>query len=163
MTATNVTPARSISVAYVWRIWCGTMRALIAAAVATQQFLLDQLILLRGEWARQTVIPSGNIIRDEQVGQGRELLGPGKFFQHASQVDHIPGTSVGSPWRVVRPQEGQPAEKVRIATQLIERVNLRILSAQVKEERPDCIPIAADGRITQRGRYRFRRWLEELG
>src|ERR1019366_3030582 len=35
--------------------------------VAAQQFLLDQLILFRGQRARQTVIPSGNIIGDEQV------------------------------------------------------------------------------------------------
>ena len=71
--------------------------------IAAQQFPLDQLILFRGQWARQTVLPSGNIIRDEQVGQRRNLLGPGKFFQHASQVDYIPGASVGSPWRVVQP------------------------------------------------------------
>jgi hypothetical protein len=43
MTATNVTPARSISVAYVWRIWCGTMRALIPAAVATSRRALRSL------------------------------------------------------------------------------------------------------------------------
>ena len=91
------------------------------------------------------MLPSGNIIRDEQVGQGWNLLGPSKFFQHASQVDHRPGASVGNQWRVVRPQEGQPAEKVWITTQLIERVNLRIVSAQVKEEGPDRISIAADG------------------
>jgi hypothetical protein len=91
------------------------------------------------------MIPSGNIIRDEQMGQGRNLLGPGKLFQHASQVDHIPGAGVGSAWRVVRSQESQPAEKVRITTQLMERVNFRILGAQVKEEGSNYIPIAADG------------------
>ena len=104
-----------------------------------------QLILFRGQGARQIVLPSGNIIRDEQVGQSRNLLGPGKFFQHASQVDHRPAASVGSQWRVVRAQEGQPAEKVWITAQLIERVNLRIPSAQVHEEGPDRISIAADG------------------
>jgi hypothetical protein len=63
----------------------------------------------------------------------------------------------------VRAQKGQPAEKVWITAQLLERVNLRILSAQVHEEGPDRISIAADGGITERSRHRFRRWLEELG
>ncbi len=69
------------------------------------------------------------------MGQGRKLLGPGEFFQHAAQVDHILGARDGGQWRVVRPQEGQPAEKMGIATQLIERANLRILSAEINEER----------------------------
>jgi hypothetical protein len=34
---------------------------------------------------------------------------------------------------------------VWIATQLVKRVNLRILSAEITEEVPDCCEIAADG------------------
>jgi hypothetical protein len=60
-------------------------------------------------------------------------------------MDHIAGASVSNEWRVVRPQEGQPAEKVWIAAQLIERANRRIPSAQVSEEMPDSRAIAADG------------------
>jgi hypothetical protein len=63
----------------------------------------------------------------------------------------------------VRPQELQPAENVRITTQLIERVNFRILSAEKTEEVPGCGAIATDGFIRKRSRYRFRRWPEELG
>jgi hypothetical protein len=44
---------------------------------------------------------------------------------------------------------GQPAEKVWITTQLIERVNLRILSAEISEEVPGCGAIAADGFIRE--------------
>ena len=29
---------------------------------------------------------SGNIVRDEQMGKGWDLLSPGEFFQHAPQV-----------------------------------------------------------------------------
>ena len=35
------------------------------------------------------VIPAGHIVTTEQMGESRELLGPGEFFQHAAQVDHI--------------------------------------------------------------------------
>jgi hypothetical protein len=102
------------------------------------------MILLPGERARQRTFFSGNIIRDEQVGQGRELLGPGEFFQHTTQVDHIPGAIDGTPRRVARSQEGQPAEEVWIAPQLLRGANLRILSAEINEEVPDGCTVAPD-------------------
>ena len=67
---------------------------------------------------------AGNIVTTEQMGKGRQLLRPGEFFQHTAQVDHIVGARNRGQWRVVRPQEGQPTEDMRIAAQLIERVNL---------------------------------------
>jgi len=103
------------------------------------------LILLGSQRARQTVFLTGNIVATKQMGKSRELLGPGEFFQHAAQVDHIPGASDGSQWRVARAQEDQPAEKVWITTQLLERVNLRILSAEINEEVPDGCTVAPDG------------------
>ena len=70
------------------------------------------------------------------MGKSRELLGPGEFFQHAAQVDHIPGATDIGPRRVARSQEGQPAEKVWITSQLIESVNLGIASAEINKEVP---------------------------
>src|ERR1039458_3802794 len=51
---------------------------------------------------------------------------------------------------------------MRIAAQLIERVNRRMASAQINEEVPDSTAIGGDGCIPQRSRHRFRRRLEEL-
>src|SRR4051794_19549133 len=68
--------------------------------IAPTQFLLDQLILLRSQRARQTVFLAWNIVPAEQMGQSRELLSPSQLFQHATEVDHIDGACLVSQWRV---------------------------------------------------------------
>src|ERR1700676_3043266 len=57
--------------------------------IAPQQFLLDQLILLGSQRSWQVVLLAGNIVATEQMSKTWELLGPGEFFQHPPQVDHI--------------------------------------------------------------------------
>ena len=91
------------------------------------------------------VLRAGNVVTTEQMGKGRQLLGPGEFFQHAAQVDDIVGACNRGQWRVVRPQESQPTEDMGIAAQLIERVNRRILSAEISQEVPDRTAIGGDG------------------
>jgi len=76
--------------------------------------VLDQLILLLCERAWQIAFSSGDIIRDEQMGQGWKVMGPGELFQHAAQVNHVPGATNGTSRRVARSEEGQPAEDVWI-------------------------------------------------
>src|SRR5258708_36531761 len=109
------------------------------------------------------VLLAGNVVTTEQMDKGRELLGPGEFFQHTAQVDHIVGGRNRGQRRVVRPQEGQPDEDMRIAAQLMERVNVRILSTKVCQKVPSGSAIGSNGRIPQRSRHRFRCWPEELG
>ena len=108
------------------------------------------------------VLLAGNVVTTEQMGKGRQLLGPGEFFQHTAQVNHIVRTRDRGHWRVVRPQESQPTEDVGIAAQLIESVNLGILSAEICQKVPSGSAIGGNGCIPQRSRHRFRRWLEEL-
>src|SRR5215467_6311069 len=103
-----------------------------------------------------------NIVTTEQMGKGRELLGPGEFFQHTAQVDHIVGARDRGQWRIVRPQQGQPTEDMGSAAQLIERENLRILTAEISQKVPNCSAIGCDRRIPQRSRHRFYRWPEEF-
>ena len=91
------------------------------------------------------LLAMGNIVTTEQMGQGRELLGPGEFFQHAAQVDHAVGACDRGQWWVVRPQEGQPAEDMGIAVQLIERPNRRILSAEIGQKESDGSAVGGDG------------------
>src|SRR5690349_24433733 len=108
------------------------------------------------------VLLAGNVVTTEQMGKGRQLLGPGEFFQHTAQVDHIVSTGDRGHWRVVRPQESQPTEDVGIAAQLMEKVNLRIPSAEISQKMSDGSAIGGNGCIPQRSRHRFRRWPEEL-
>jgi hypothetical protein len=107
------------------------------------------LILFLGETAWQTTLLSGDIIWDEQMSQGWELLGPGEFLQHPTQVDHILGPIGSTPRRMVRSQQGQPAEEVWITPQLVKRANLRIMRVEINEEVSDGSAIAPDGCVTQ--------------
>ena len=50
-----------------------------------------------------------------------------------------------------------------IAAQLLERVDLSILSAEVSQKKSNSCAIGRDGCITYLSRHRFHRWLEELG
>ena len=90
------------------------------------------------------------------MGQGRELLGPGEFFEHTAQVDHIVRARDGSQWRVVRPRQGQPTEDMWIAAQLIERVNLRIPSAEISQEMPNGSAIGGDGCVPRENAAYFK-------
>jgi hypothetical protein len=89
----------------------------------------------------------GDIVTTEQMGEGRELLGPGEFFQHTAQRDHTVRACDRGQWWVVRPQEGQPTENMGVAAQLIERPNRRILSAEISQKEPDGSAIGGHGRI----------------
>src|SRR5438128_170732 len=108
------------------------------------------------------VLLVGNIVTTKQMSKGRDLLGPSEFFQQTAQVNHTVRTcDRGQGW-VVRPQEGQPTEDMRVAAQLIERPNRRIPSAEIRQKEPDGSAIGGDGRIPHRSRHRFSRQPEEL-
>ena len=117
--------------------------------IAALQFLLEEVILLPGERARQTAFLSGNIIRDEQMSQGWELLCPGEFFQYATQVDRMPGPTLGRQGRVARSKQRQPAEEMWITPELVKRANRRILIPKIIEELPDGYTVTADGRLAE--------------
>ena len=103
------------------------------------------------------VFLAGNVVTTEEMGQGWELLGPGEFFQHTAQADHTVRACDRGQWRVVRPQKGQPTKDMGIAAQLIERLNRRILSAEISQKEPDGSAIGGDRGIPERSRHRFRR------
>src|ERR1035438_9289018 len=108
------------------------------------------------------VFPAGHVVTTEQMSQSRELLGPSEFFQHAAQVDHIVRARDRGQWRILRPQQSQPSEDMRIPVQLVERANLRILSAEIIQKVSNGSAIGSDGCIPQRSRHRFGRWPEKL-
>ena len=108
------------------------------------------------------VLLARHIVTTEQMGKGRELLGPGELFQHTAQVDHIVSARDRSQWRVVLPQQGQPTEDMGIAAQLIESMNRRILRAEISQKVPNRSAIGRDRCIPQRSSQGFCRWLEEF-
>ena len=83
------------------------------------------------------VIPPWNIVAPEQMRKRGELLGPSQFFQHTAQADDSSDHGVlGQRWSA-GPQLSQPTEEVRIAPQLLQRADLRMVSSQVSQKQVD--------------------------
>jgi hypothetical protein len=49
--------------------------------VATAEFLLQQLVLFREQWAWKDLVAAWDIFAREQMRQGGNLFAPGQFFQ----------------------------------------------------------------------------------
>jgi hypothetical protein len=83
--------------------------------VAAEQLPMDGLILWRRQGTGKTLRRSRGILATDQMGQIGKLCGPGKFPQDAPQAHESRDVDR---WRQ-RTQVGEPAEDVRVATQLI--------------------------------------------
>ena len=68
------------------------------------------------------------------MSQCRELFGPRQVFQQAVQADDTIDQSDFCQRRGVRPQLRQSTEEMRIAAQLVELSNLRVVFAQVVQK-----------------------------
>lgn len=99
---------------------------------------------------------AGNIVATKQMGEGRELLSPGEFFQHAPEADHMDGPCLACQWRLMRPQQRQPTENMGVAAQLIQRTHRRILGPEIPQKVAGCSAIGSGGVIAHRSRHRFR-------
>jgi len=69
--------------------------------IAPLQFLLDEFVLLRSQRPWQTMLLPGNIVTPKQMCEGRQLLSPGEFFQHASKIHYIYGECLPCRWRIM--------------------------------------------------------------
>ena len=85
--------------------------------ITAEQFLLNQLILLRCQGARQPLRSAWNVLATDQMGQVRDLCAPGELFQHASHQKQA--CNVDGRHQVLTAQIDKPAEDVWIAAQLI--------------------------------------------
>ena len=82
--------------------------------VATEQLLLDGLVLLRGQSTGQALGRPRRILATDQMGQIGKLCGPGKFLQDAPQTHEsrdVDGRCQGA-------QVGEPTEDMRVTAQL---------------------------------------------
>lgn len=108
------------------------------------------------------MIPAKHIVAPEQMSKRGELLGPSQFFQQAAQADDSSRESELGKRRHVGPQLSQPAEDVGIAVQLLQGVDLRMVSTQVSQEQVDGTVILNDRGFAECRCRRFRRTLERL-
>ena len=105
-----------------------------AQIVAAAQFLLEQLIVFGREGAWQAVWTTRNVLAAEQLSQLRPMCSPGQLSEDAAHENEPEDIGNRSQRWQVGAQCAHPAEKVRIASQLIERNDLGMMSAEPDEE-----------------------------
>ena len=109
-------------------------KALLIAIVAPQQFLLDQPVLFGRQRSRQASVVARDIVRADQTGKSGNPFGPGQFFQNAAQTDDVVGISHFGQRRLMRAQQGEPVQDVRVAAELPERAHARVLGVEIVQK-----------------------------
>jgi len=101
-----------------------------------------------------------NVLAADQMGELGELRIPGKLLQYAAHKQQARDVDRGR--QVLRAQIDKPAEDVRIAAQLIERVNSGMLLTKIDQKGADDGTVLTDGSRSESCRQRVNRSLEQL-
>ena len=80
--------------------------------IAVDELLLQELILLGGEGAWESLREVRDIFATDQVGELRKLLGPSQFGEDGAQGDEPVDIGGGHERRRLGAQTGHPAEEV---------------------------------------------------
>src|SRR2546422_4642703 len=136
--------------------------------VAAEEFLLQELVLLCGEWAWQSLREARNVLPTDEMSQLGKLLGPRQFVQDGAQSDKPEDIRCGRQRRHLRAQAAHPAEDVGLTAQLIEAIHLGVIGAEIAEEVARSPMVVTDGcgaersaeRIHSAGEERSERMLE---
>jgi hypothetical protein len=128
--------------------------------IAAEQFLLNLLILLGCQGARQPLRCARNVLATDQMGQIGKLRVPGKLLQYAAHQQQPCDVDCGH--QVLGAQIDEPAENVGIAAQLIERPNSRMLLTKIDQKGADDGTILTDRCRREGGSQRVNRSLELL-
>jgi len=67
--------------------------------VAAEEFLLQELILLGGEWPWKPLRRRRNVLAADQMSEFRKLCGPSQFVQEGAQRDETDDIGGRSEWR----------------------------------------------------------------
>src|SRR6202023_149270 len=102
--------------------------------VAAEEFLLQEFILLCRERTWKSLWEAWNVLAADQMGEFRKLFGPSQFVEDAAQSDKQVDTGCGREWWCLRTQASHPAENVGFATQLVQALHLRMISAEIAQE-----------------------------
>jgi len=105
-----------------------------AEIVAAHELLLEELILLGGERSWQSVRRARDILAQQQVGQFSEMAGASQLMEDGAQREEPADAGCRCQRRILGAQVRHPSQDVRIALQLLDASDLRILGAQIDEE-----------------------------
>src|SRR5262249_51378367 len=94
--------------------------------IAAEEFLLQGVVLLGGEWAWTSLWATGNIPAADEMGEFGELFAPRQFVQDGTQSDKPAHIRCGYQRRHLRAQTGHPAEDVGLTPQLVEAMDLGV-------------------------------------
>src|SRR5437870_12502080 len=72
--------------------------------VAAEEFLLQELVLLRCEWAWKSLRATRNILAADEMSEFRKLFAPRQFVQDGAQSDKPAHIRCGYQWRHLRAQ-----------------------------------------------------------
>jgi len=95
------------------------------------------------------------------VRQGEDLFTPSQFFQQTAQKDNTEDERGFGEWWNARARFCQPAENMRIASQLFQAADLAVLLAQVTQKTPEGSAIGFKRCGTERSGEGFGRTLEQ--
>jgi len=105
-----------------------------AQIIAAQELLLEELILFGDERPWQSVRRARDILAQQQVRECRQMVGPRQFIEDSAQREEAADAGCrGQGWNM-RPHMGHPSEDMRIAAQLRQMANLRVLGAEIDQE-----------------------------
>jgi hypothetical protein len=131
--------------------------------VAVDELLLQELILLGGERARESLRLAGDILATDQVRELRKLVRPCQFGADGAQSDEAVDIGGGDErWRL-RVQTGHPAEEMGLTAQLIERVHRRVSGPKIAQEVVYGPAVVANGVRAERCTEGINRAIEDGG
>lgn len=109
-------------------------KGISAKIIAPKELILQELILLYIERPRKPSREAWNILSPDQISKFGKPLRPSQFVEDAAQGDEEVDIGRGGQWRHLRAQVGHPTENVCITAQLIQRIQPRVVGAQIAQE-----------------------------
>ncbi len=119
--------------------------------VATQQLLLQEVIMFRGERTGQTLWRARNILAPYQVSKFSKLVRPSQLVQDGAQSDEASDAGCGGQRWGLCAHARHPSKDVRIAVQLFEAGNPGVCGAEIDKEIAHRDVVVAFGGRTERG------------
>jgi len=124
-------------------------KGIAAEIVAAEEFLLQELILLGGEWPWKLLRGTRNVLAAEEMSEFRKLFGPGQFVQEGAQRDETDDKGWRPEWRHLGVQAGHPTEDVGFTVQLVQALHLGMSSAKIAQEVADGSAVLSNGLVAK--------------
>src|SRR5215831_7530475 len=99
--------------------------------VAAEEFPLQELVLLWCEWAWTSLRATRNILAADKMSEFGKLFAPRQFVQDGAQSDKPTHIRCSHERGHLRAQAGHPAEDVRLTSQLVKAMDLRVIDTEI--------------------------------